>query len=141
MKIKLFLIIFIAGFLSVNAQSNPDSILGKWLDHTKNATVEIYKSEGKYYGKIILLKEPNDKYGNPRKDRENINSKLRHRKLLGLEVLSGLEFTNNNWVNGKIYSINRGRETNCKLFLPKTNELQIDIETRFITKTIKWTRL
>lgn len=140
MKINLFLILFTIGFSLANAQSNSDAIIGKWVDHTKEATVEIYENDGQYFGKIIWLKEPTDKYGNSRKDKENSKAKFRNRELLGLEVLSGLEFNNSKWENGKIYSINRGRITTCSAYL-KNEILNIDIETRFFTKTIKWTKL
>ncbi len=141
MKIKLIIIIFITGFISVNAQNNPDAITGKWLNHTKDATIEIYELEGKYYGKIIWLKEPNDKHGNPIKDKKNSDSELRDRELLGLQVLSGLEFNKEKWENGKIYSKDRGRTARCSAYLKNTDVLNIDIETRFFTKTIQWTKL
>ena len=58
--------------------ASPDAIVGKWLNGKQTAHVEIYKAEGKYYGKIVWLKEPvypaDDKKGMAGKqkvDREN----------------------------------------------------------------------
>jgi len=141
MKFNLLLFIFIAGLSLGKAQNNSDAIVGKWLDHTKKTTVEIYESDGKYYGKVIGLKEPNDKCGKPRKDKKNTNSKLRNREVFGLEVLSELEFFNGKWTNGEIYSIDRGRLTSCSANLENDKVLNIDIKTRFFTKTIVWNRL
>src|SRR5512137_791140 len=38
--------------------ASPDAVLGKWLNGKQTAHVEIYKAEGKYFGKIVWLKEP-----------------------------------------------------------------------------------
>ena len=37
-----------------------DAIIGKWLNEDQDAHVQIYKESGKYYGKIVWLKEPNE---------------------------------------------------------------------------------
>jgi len=141
MKIKLFLTLFIIGYSLVQAQNNSDVIVGKWLDHTKEASVEIHENNGKYYGEIIWLNKPNDAFGKPRKDKENSTSKLRNRALLGLEVLSNLEFINDRWENGKMYSIKKGRTGNCTVYLKSSKVLSINISTPFGIKKIKWTKL
>ena len=60
----------------VNAQSKADKILGYYLTYddetgAEKSQVQIYKdASGKYYGKIVWLKEPN-KNGKPKVDDKN----------------------------------------------------------------------
>ena len=70
-----FLIVILGLIITVPSFSQSkkgDDILGKWFTENNEAKVEIYKSGDKYYGKIIWLKEPNDKEtGKPKKDKNN----------------------------------------------------------------------
>ena len=55
-----------------NAQGKPDKILGYYLTYddetgAEKSQVQIYKdANGKYYGKIVWLKEPLIKMANPK---------------------------------------------------------------------------
>ncbi len=80
--------------LSSAYAANPDAIVGKWLNGKQTAHVEIYKAEGKYYGKIVWLKEPvypaDDKKGMAGKqkvDRENSDAAKRNHPIMGLIIL------------------------------------------------------
>ncbi|HRZ76207.1 MAG TPA: DUF2147 domain-containing protein, partial [Bacteroidales bacterium] len=37
-----------------------DDLIGKWLNADKDAHIQVYKEKGKFYGKIVWLKEPID---------------------------------------------------------------------------------
>ena len=60
-------------------------IKGKWLTEAGDAQVEIYESNGKMNGKIVWLEK-----GPDTKDVHNKDEKLRSRKLMGVNILSGL---------------------------------------------------
>ena len=51
--------------------ANADAIIGEWYTENNKSVVKIYKQGGKYFGKIIWLKVPNDKNGYPKKDKNN----------------------------------------------------------------------
>ena len=49
----LGLVVAVSLMFSVAHAASPDVIVGKWLNGKQTAHVEIYKAEGKYYGKIV----------------------------------------------------------------------------------------
>ena len=51
--------------------SNPDDIVGIWRNSTNRAHIQIYRQNGKYYGKILWLKNLVDEKGNPKLDKKN----------------------------------------------------------------------
>ena len=78
---RLTLLLFISVlFLSGNLLAQDykaDDILGIWFNEEKDAKVEIYKENGKYYGKVIWLNEPNEPAtGLPKLDDENEDESL-----------------------------------------------------------------
>src|ERR1700685_4257498 len=71
------------------AQTKPDRLEGLWYNDIKSAKVEITRgSDGKFYGKVVWLKEPL-KNGKPKVDELNEDPKLRSRPRLGLQLLNG----------------------------------------------------
>ena len=108
MKITItavLLVISMAFTATVNAQNKPDKIVGYYLtfdDETgaEKSQVQIYKDpNGKYYGKVVWLKEPLDKAGKPKVDDKNPDVKLQKRAIIGLEMLKGFKFdeSENEW--------------------------------------------
>ena len=78
---------------------NPDAIVGQWLNGEKTAHVDITKVDGKYFGKIVWLKEPeypaDDKKGmagQTKVDRENPDPARRKDPVLGLQILRDFRF-------------------------------------------------
>lgn len=53
------------------SQENSDAIVDKWYTDIKESVIQIYANNGKYYGKIIWMQEPNDENGIPKKDNKN----------------------------------------------------------------------
>jgi len=130
---------------------NPDAIIGKWLDGEQKAQIEVYKAEGKYFGKIVWLKEPtypaNDAKGMAGKqkvDRENPDPSRRTRPLLGLVILRDFAYSSGNlWENGRIYDPKNGKDYKCKLTLKSSDALDVRgfIGFSFIGRTDNWTRV
>lgn len=152
MKIKIaaaFLIISMAYATNVNAQSKADKILGYYvtLDEETGAEksqVQIYKdTNGKYYGKIVWLKEPN-KNGKPKVDEKNPDAKLQNRAVIGLEILKGFKFSEsgNEWSDGKIYDPSSGKTYSCNINFESATKLKIRgyIGVSWIGKTAYWTK-
>ena len=135
MKIVLttaLLVIALAFANTTNAQGKPDKILGYYLtfDDETNAEksqVQIYKdANGKYYGKIVWLKEPL-KDGKPKVDDKNPDVKLQKRAIIGLEILKGFNFdkSSEEWVNGTIYNPSSGKTYNCYINFESANRIKI----------------
>ena len=98
-----------------------------WYNAEKTSKIKIYKAvDGKYYGKIVWLKTPNDASGKPRTDAENPNEKLQQKPLMDLLILSGFSLTADNNVleGGKVYDPNNGK-TYCGKLTLKGNAIDL----------------
>ena len=61
-----------------NAKHQPNDIIGTYLSQYKDSKVRVFLAmNDKYSGKVDWLKEPNDKYGNPKRDIHNPNPEKR----------------------------------------------------------------
>ena len=113
MLIKNLTLILYFCFLNLSAQSKSDALLGKWLATDQSVAVEVYKQSGEYKAKVIWFDESlgSGKPMHTRTDFENPDPHLRKRKILGMQVLEGLEYNSakNSWENGKIYDASSGR--------------------------------
>jgi len=136
---------------SAASAANPDAILGKWLNGKQTANVEIYKAEGKYYGKIVWLKEPvypaDDKKGmagQPKVDRENSDASKRNQPIMGLVILRNFVFVKDGlWEDGMIYDPENGKDYKCKMTLESPDILNVRgfIGISLLGRTDTWTRV
>jgi uncharacterized protein (DUF2147 family) len=141
-KQLFFILSILIASISINAQSDSDRILGVWLNNTKDAKIKIFEKEGKYFGKIVWFAMPNiqdfpSKTDNQNRDPEQIKSKI-----IGLEILSNLEYENGEWVDGEIYSPKKKEKADCKIKISDDNrELFVTASKGFLfSKTVVWTR-
>lgn len=129
----LFLVLSMA--LSIdhaNAQSQADKIVGYYLtkdDATKEvrSQVQIFRhTNGKYYGKIVWLKEP-DINGKPKLDKNNPDTKLQKRVLMDLEILKDFSYSiaDSEWSKGSIYNPSSGKTYNCYIKFESPTSLKI----------------
>jgi uncharacterized protein (DUF2147 family) len=110
-KIILCAIALVLPFMAAFAQD----VIGKWKLADGTAIVEVYKSGDAYNGKIVWLKNPTEADGTPAVDKNNPDKNLRSRKLMGLNMLSDLKKTGNEYTNGKIYDPGNGKTYNCSM--------------------------
>lgn len=127
------------------AKNNADDILGIWMNEDKDAHIEITKREGKFYGKLIWLKNPIDEEtGKPKLDKHNPDESLRSRPTWGLEILTDFVFDGDNrWEDGKIYDPKKGNTYSCYMKFVAENELKIRgfIGVSLLGRTTYWTRV
>lgn len=141
--IGIMLFIFSAALVFAGSDKGEDAILGKWMVEAKDCIIEIYKKEGKFYGKIVWLKEPNDKNGKPVKDRGNPDPALQDRTILGLEMIYGFVYKDEAWKEGRIYNPENGKVYYCKLSLNKDGNLKLRgslDKSGLLGQTQIWTR-
>lgn len=106
------------------AQS-PGSIVGKWLNEEKDGRIEIYESKGKYYGKLVWMKDPYEADGKTlKRDVKNKNSKLKGQPLLNSVIFSGFKFEEGKWVDGEVYDPRSGKTYSSEIKL-KNNKLEL----------------
>ncbi len=114
----------------VNAENNPDAILGKWIAiPKKNLIVEVFRVGKEYKARVAWFNDNDDpsKPMKQRMDEENPDPTLRNRKLLGLEVLSNMVYnaTANRWESGNIYDAKSGRTWRSSACLTKDGTLKV----------------
>jgi uncharacterized protein (DUF2147 family) len=138
MRRFIFIIVLILTVSLVKAQ-NADAIVGKY--HLPNKLdVEIYKMDGKYYGKIISL---NGFEGGQTKDINNPDKSERSTPLLGKTILKDLEYDkeNNEWVDGKMYGPEKGMVFNLKVTEVRKNEIEV-VGSKFVMwRTLVWKKI
>ena len=144
-KFAPILILIVALFLSISHQlfaQQADAVLGKWYNTEKDAQVEIFKEEGKYFGKIVWLKDPVEN-GKPKVDKNNSDKSLRERPIMGMRLLNNFQFKNGVWEEGTIYDPKNGKTYSCiiKRKDAKTLEVRGYVGFSMIGRTVEWTRV
>ncbi|GGH78868.1 uncharacterized protein (DUF2147 family) [Filimonas zeae] len=87
MKHLTLLLSFTLGCL-LFADAQKTSVEHTWYNAEKTSKIQIYKAtDGKFYGKITWLAQPNDENGKPRTDVKNPKDNLRNTPLLNYPIL------------------------------------------------------
>ena len=126
----------------LQAQVKADDITGAWMVHgDKPAKILIYKTNEKFYGKIVFLQFPVEN-GKPKLDVNNPDKNKQGQPLLGLELLTGFVFDKDEWNNGKIYDPESGKTYSCTISLKDINTLKVRgyVGISLLGRTETWTR-
>jgi uncharacterized protein (DUF2147 family) len=129
-------------FCFAASAQNADGIIGKWLNPSGEGQVQIYKRDGKFFGKLAWIKVP-DRDGKPKTDINNPDPNLRSRTELGLELLKDFTFDGDDvYEDGTIYDPKSGKTYSCKMTL-EGNQLKIRgyVGISLFGRTEVWTRV
>ncbi|MFN6115120.1 MAG: DUF2147 domain-containing protein [Flavobacteriales bacterium] len=144
----LFIALLLLPLTRAHAQAPPepgDRLIGVWEPSHGKARVKIEKIGGKYYGKIVWLREPNDPAtGTPKVDKNNPDESLRTVPLRGYRLLKDFIYSGNNeWAEGTIYDPENGSTYSCVIILKDDNTLDIRgfIGVKALGRTDVWKRL
>ncbi|MEM8908314.1 MAG: DUF2147 domain-containing protein [Bacteroidota bacterium] len=108
---KIYCLFFLFSLpLLLLGQSDADAIIGEYWTEKQQGKIAIYKSNDRYYGKILWRADP-------QKDQHNPDPTLRDSSVIGLVFLKDFVFKNGKWVKGKVYSIDNGKTYSGKLWL------------------------
>ncbi|NVK03979.1 MAG: DUF2147 domain-containing protein [Flavobacteriia bacterium] len=143
---KIFALIALFSFTSIGAfAQNPDDILGIWLNEREDAKIEIYKQNGKYYGKIVwLLNDREDDGSTPNRDDKNPNAGLRNRRVIGINIMTALEWDadDEEYTDGEIYDPRSGNTYSLYGYIQDDGKLFMKGYMGFslIGRSTEWTR-
>lgn len=118
----------------LSLSGHAQDILGKWVTESGDAQVEIYKSGNQLNGKIIWLQQ-----GPETKDKHNPDDKLKQRKLMGVNILSGLSQSKKRWEGGTIYNPKNGKTYKCAIW-PDGDKLKVRGYIGPLYETQTWKR-
>jgi uncharacterized protein (DUF2147 family) len=123
------------------AMAQTDQIEGVWLNEEKDAKIEIYKGrDGKFYGKIIWLKEPVEN-GTAKLDKKNPKANLRTQPIVGLLILKKFKRDGNDYEDGTIYDPQNGKTYDANItFKGKTLALRGYVGISMFGRTTTWER-
>lgn len=126
-----------------NQQIKQDALIGTWLTSKGECKIRIYESNGKYFGKVVWLEEPNDEKGNPFRDIQNPDPKLRNNPTLGIKLLKNFSYDGNGkWTGGTIYNPENGKTYHAQIKMNNYNRLDLKgfIGIPALGLTSHWTR-
>lgn len=147
---KFLTLFFFTSFIALSKPIEPniegDRICGKWISSGKNLIVQIYKAGNSYRGKMVWFKsDDNSKTMEEWTDKHNPDPALRSRKILGIDVISGVTYDNDSqsWENGKIYDAQTGHYWSAAARLDKNGILKVVgyWHFKFIGKTMVFNRV
>lgn len=140
---KLTFILLFAAISFAGLAQNKDAILGKWINSSGEAHVEITKKGDKYFGKIVWVKDPKDEKGNNKTDVKNPDESLKSRPILGLEILKNFVYEDGKWTDGKIYDPKSGKTYSCNMSMKGNDVLNMRgyIGISLIGRSETWKRV
>jgi uncharacterized protein (DUF2147 family) len=112
-----------------NADSQADTITGKWMSTENNLEVEVFKSGNAYQARVVWF-DDTDNPGRPmavRQDTKNPDKTLRSRKIIGLPVMYGLMYNaeDKEWEDGRIYDPSTGKNWNANAWIDSGGLLRV----------------
>jgi len=125
MKFITSLIAFICLTQTLSAQNKATDVVGIWMTAEREAKVEIFEQDGKFYGKIVWMREPTLN-GKAKMDTKNPDTKLKNRPAQGMIFMDNFIFDGKyQWTNGNIYDSRSGKTYSSKMWLTDGNTLQL----------------
>ncbi len=136
-------VVVVAVVATGSAAQNSD-VAGVWIDDSGKGAIEIAPCDGdKLCGRIVWLKQPNDKSGKPLTDGYNPKMNLRQQPVCGLQVMGDLQrVSGGTWDNGWIYDPKQGKQFDVEIKLRAPDRLQVMgyQGVKFLSETFVWTR-
>ena len=133
-SIFAFMFVFTSSLYAVGS----DDLLGIWKTEkdlsSEGSKITIYKCGDRYCGRISWLRNPEIL------DSNNKDEEKRNRKLLGLDMIFGFEFEDDEWENGNIYNPQNGKTYSSAMSLEGMDILKVKGCVAFFCKSITWYR-
>ena len=107
--------------------ASPDNLKGIWTSKEKrDSLIEIYDCGEYLCGRLVLLTDPLDDAGIPKRDLNNQDESLQDRPLAGIEFLSGFTYDERKaaWKGGRLYNARDGKTYKSTMVF-KDGELKV----------------
>ena len=116
-----------------------DDLIGKYR-LPNQLDVEIFKADGKYFGKIIGLGDLEKEH---QIDVNNPDKALRDKPLMGKVIIKNLKYdkAEHQWVGGSMYGPEKGLIFNLKVTELGEQEIKVVGSKYFFWKTLTWEKL
>ena len=143
---RTVLVLFLSLLISQAFAQEAQKIAGIWWNDKKTSKIEVKEENGKFIGTVIYINPEKYINGEPEKDHQNPDAKLRSRSRLGLQILSGLKFnaSDKQWQDGHIYDPDNGKTYDCfAWFDADPNILNIKVYVagiKWLGRSTAWTR-
>ena len=133
-------IIYILALLAFSSSLYAQDIFGKWktIDDETNkpkSVVEIYKKDGKAYGRILKL------FREPHEDQDPICDECtdyrKDQKIIGMTIITDMVKDDDKWEDGEIMDPDNGKIYDCKLWV-EDGKLQVRGYIAFFYRTQTW---
>ncbi len=125
------------------AHSGPaaGTIVGTWIVAEKDATIQIYRQDGAYFGRIAWLREEADP--NAGTSVGNSDSRMHEEPRVGMVILRNFRFNGQHWEGGTLYDPTDGKTYKGTLALDPKGMLHVRgfIGIRLLGKTTVWQRV
>ena len=142
--LMILLLTMWSGMTAFAQTHKADDIVGTWLNQEATGKITLYKENGKYFGKLVWLREPNDKVtGLPRTDIENPDEKLKKRPLIGLVNMKDFSFDGKEeWSGGTIYDPKNGKTYKCYIQFEGPSKLKVRgyVGVSLLGRNTYWTK-
>ena len=117
----IFLLAFVA-ITGLKGVSSSHQVVGIWESEEKDLQIEMFEDNGQFAGGMIYFKCSSEEIMQTCTDLENPNENLTGRKLLGLKLVTKLDYKGTNvWDDGEIYDPNSGRIFDARIKLSSPN--------------------
>jgi uncharacterized protein (DUF2147 family) len=145
---KRILIFSLLVFFTVKVMAqNAQAIIGTWWNDKKTSKIEVKEVDGKFIGTVIYITPEKYVNGEPEKDTNNPDPKLRSQSRLVIQILKELKYVakNNNWQNGRIYDPDNGKTYDCYAWFDKDpNTLYLKgyvVGIKWLGRSTIWTKV
>jgi uncharacterized protein (DUF2147 family) len=141
----LILLMAIWSGMTASAQTHKaDDILGTWLNQEATGKITLYKENGKYFGKLVWLREPIDtETGKPKTDKENPDEKLKLLPVVGMVNMKNFTFDGKEeWSGGTIYDPKNGKTYKCYIQFEGPAKLKVRgyVGVSLLGRNTYWTK-
>lgn len=143
---KFGLILLVSMFIGQAYAQDAQKIAGIWWNAEKTSKIEVVEENGKFNGTVIHIIPEKYVNGQPEKDYNNPDAKLKSRSRLGLQILKGLKYnaSDKEWQGGTIYDPSSGKTYDCYAWFDKDpNTLNMKgyvVGIKWLGKSTSWTR-
>lgn len=138
---RLFLFL-ITVFMLSSVYAQEEKVKGIWYNTEKTSKIKIFKAtNGKYYGKIVWMEEPE------KKDIENPDDSKKDDPILGMMLIKDFSYDadKKQWTGGSIYDPGNGKTYDCYMWFDEGRAEVLNVKgyvmgMKFAGRQVEWTK-